>query len=556
MLGEDAQSEHWQTLFELCRQIDGLPRHLGIHVGGMIVTRCPLLEVVPLEPASMPGRVVIQWDKDSVEEAGLIKIDVLSLAMLSVISEAVALIEKGNGVSLDVERLSLDDAQVYELISSGDAIGVFQVESRAQAQMLPRLQPRCFNDLVIEVALVRPGPIQGGMVHPYLRRRRGEEPVRYGHPGMAKALKDTLGVIVFQEQVLMVAQNVANFSAGEAELLRRAMGHKRSLESMEELRARFVDGAMSNGASQERANRIFDQLAAFAGYGFNRAHAASFALITYTSAWLKHYYPLPFFIALLNNQPMGFYSPWVLVEDAKRHGLHILPVDINRSAECCCVENGAIRLGLNYMHGFGPELCQAVVEARADGFESLEGLCQRVSLGRKALESLIMGGGCDCWGVPRRELLWQMGRLLDQPTLLDDLPQVSLPSLGGNESLALEYAFTGVSSDASPASLFRRALVRGGAIASTSLAKALSGEWVCVGGQVVVRQRPGTAKGFTFITLEDEWGHMNLVLRPSLYAKYRLALRAPGLLAEGIVERDGSVINIRVQNLSPLFPEL
>ena len=566
VLGEDADTARWQTLFDLCRQIDGLPRHLGIHVGGMIVTRCPLIEVVPLEPATMPGRVVVQWDKDSVEDAGLIKIDLLSLAMLSAVSESLSLVEQSTGKRPAIERLQFTDMTIYDMICAGDTIGVFQVESRAQAQMLPRLQPRTFNDLVIEVALVRPGPLQGGMVHPYLRRRRGQEPVRYQHPGMATALADTLGVIVFQEQVLLVARDVAGFSAGEAELLRRAMSRKRSREEMERLRGRFVEGATTNGATEEIAQHVFDQLAAFSGYGFNRAHAASFALITYVSAWLKRYFPVEFFTALLNNQPMGFYSPSVVVEDAKRHGVRLLPVDIDRSGERCQVEGGAIRLGLNYVHGFGPEVRAAVVKARSAGFSDLGDLCRRTALGREALESLIMAGGCDCWGQPRRQLLWRLGRALasrggvtppvQPPPLLDDLPEVALPKLNDSESLALEYAFTGVSSGDSPAALFRRALTEAGAMPSPHLAEAPQGAWVRVGGQVIVRQRPPTAKGFTFITLQDEWGTMNLVLRPDLYPRHRLDVRAPGLLAEGTIDRDGRVINVRVERLWPLAPEV
>ena len=610
ILDEDADTARWQSLFDLCRQIDGFPRHLGIHVGGMIVTRCPLIEVVPVEPATMPGRVVVQWDKDSVEDAGLIKIDLLSLAMLSAISESLGLLakepgvrsqEKGEGsqdpgvrrreVRAEATRLKnrgagsrqaesarlapgswlpdsgFRDRRIYDMICRGDTIGVFQVESRAQAQMLPRLQPRCFNDLVIEVALVRPGPLQGGMVNPYLKRRRREEPVVYEHPGMASALADTLGIIVFQEQVLLVARDVAGFSAGEGEMLRRAMSRKRSREEMERLRERFVQGAMANDATETTAHHIFDQLAAFSGYGFNRAHAASFALLTYVSAWLKRYHPRQFFTALLNNQPMGFYSPAVVAEDAKRHDIKLLPVDISVSGERCSIESGAIRLGLNYVHGFGPEVCVAVVAERAERgpFLGLDDLCRRTRLGRDVLEGLILCGGCDGWGVPRRQLLWRLGRAMELAAqagaqqaapLLDDLPAVSLPDLEPGEALAMELAFTGVSSSDSPAALFRRALVEAGAMSSLHLMDAPRGAWVRVGGQVIVRQRPGTAKGFVFITLQDEWGTINLVLRPDLYPRYRQEVRAPGLIADGIVDRDGRVINVRVERLWPLEPEI
>jgi len=561
-IGEDAYSEKWRTLCELCHQIDGIPRHLGIHVGGMIVTRCPLLEVVPLEPATMPGRVVVQWDKDSVEDAGLIKIDLLSLAMLSAIGESAALIEEETGAKVDLSALSPDDPAVYDMICGGDTIGVFQVESRAQAQMLPRLKPRSFNDLVIEIALVRPGPLQGGMVHPYLRRRSGQEPVSYQHPAMAKSLADTLGIIIFQEQVLMVARDVAGFSPGEAELLRRAMGRKRSREEMESLRERFVQGAVQNGASKEQAQQIYNQLAAFSGFGFNRAHAASFALLTYASAWLKRYYPLQFFTALLNNQPMGFYSPSVVVEDAKRHGIRLLPPDVNLSGERCRIEDKAIRLGLNYVRGLGPKACRTIVLARAAGpFSDLSDLCRRAPLHREAIEALILSGALDGWGVSRRRLLWNLNRAIQatekrSPLLVDDLPNVPLPPLSASESLALEYAHTGVSSGGSPASLFHKALQRARALPSVHLADADPGVWVRVGGQVIVRQRPPTAKGFVFVTLQDDCGHVNLVLRPTIYQEHRLDVRAPGLLAEGVVEREAAVVNVIVERLWPLFPEV
>jgi error-prone DNA polymerase len=557
---EELESPLWQELLRICRQMEGMPRHLGIHVGGMVITRCPLVEVVPLEPAAMPGRVVIQWDKDAAEDAGLIKIDILSLAMLSLIQEATQLVRSHYGQELELSSLPLDDPAVYDLICSGDTVGVFQVESRAQAQMLPRLQPRTFNDLVVEVALVRPGPLQGGMVHPYLRRRRGEEPVTYAHPAMEAALSDTLGVIVFQEQVLMVARDVAGFTPGEAEKLRRAMGRKRSREEMEALRERFVAGAMANGATRQQAEAVFDQLCAFASYGFNRAHAASFALLTYQSAWLKRYYPLAFYTALLNNQPMGFYGPDVVVGDAKRHGIRILPVDINRSQERCHIEGEAIRLGLRMVRGLGEASCRAILQARGSGgpFGSLRELCLRVpSLGRAALEALIIAGACDSWGVPRRELLWQLPRLLERPQpLIDDLPTVPLPQLSPKEALAWEQAQLGLTSAAEPAAFYQQALLRAGALPSSQLKEAPQGAWVRVGGEVIVRQRPPTARGFAFITLQDEEGFINLVLPPAVYGAHRLAVRAPGLLAEGVVERDGPLVNVRAERLWPLWPEL
>ncbi|MBI4318714.1 MAG: error-prone DNA polymerase, partial [Chloroflexi bacterium] len=341
------------TLDSLCDEIQDFPRHLGIHVGGMIITARPLVEIVPVERATMPGRTVVQWDKDSVEEAGLIKIDVLGLGMLSLIQDCLKLVKQHRGVEIDLAKLPYDDPEVYDMLCRADTVGVFQVESRAQMATLPRLKPRCFYDIVVEIALIRPGPIQGEMVHPYLRRRQGLEPVTYPHPKLEPVLRKTLGVPLFQEQGMKLAIAAAGFSPGKADLLRKAMGHKRSRQQMDALCDDLIRGMAENGIPQEAAMRIFKQLAAFADYGFPESHAASFAHIVYASAYLKRYYPAEFYCALLNNQPMGFYQPSVIVGDARRHGIETLPVDVNKSRVDCTVEGDRVRLGYRYVRGIG-----------------------------------------------------------------------------------------------------------------------------------------------------------------------------------------------------------
>ena len=328
----------WQVLSDLLRQMDGVPRHLSIHVGGMIITAAPLVEVVPLERATMPGRVVVQWDKDSVEDAGLIKIDLLSLRTLGVVEEALGHIREQRGIEFEPADLPLDDPAVYDLLQRADTVGCFQVESRAQAQMLPKLQPERFEDIVVGVALIRPGPIQGGMVHPYLRRRQGLEPVEYVHPSLAESLGETLGVIVFQEQVLRVAMSVAGFTPAEADLLRRAMSRSRSQQAMAALRERFLRGARANGLEEPIAEEIWQQLEGFAGFGFCKSHAAAFALVAYQTLYLKAHYPAEYYCALLNHQPMGFYPPEVIAGDARHHGIPVLRPDVNLSQQTCSLE--------------------------------------------------------------------------------------------------------------------------------------------------------------------------------------------------------------------------
>ena len=553
------QTHHlpWRQLLDICRQIDGFPRHLGIHNGGMIITGPPLVEMVPTEPATMPDRVVTQWDKDSLEDVGLVKIDLLGLRMLSAIAEAVKIIEDTMGEQLDLGHLPLDDPAVYELIASGDTIGVFQVESRAQAQMLPQLKPRTFEDLIVEISLVRPGPIQGDMVHPYLRRRQGREPVAYLHPLLEPALAETLGVIIFQEQVLKVARDLAGFAPGQAELLRRAMGKKQAPREIERFRETFLIGAQARGVLLPIAEQVFEQLRAFGGYSFPKSHAASFAVLVYQSAWLKRYHPLAFYTAILNNQPMGFWSPAVVVNDAKRHGVRTLPVDVDRSRTECTVEDGAIRLGFRYVAGMGEASLVRLEEVRRTGaFRGLSDFCRRTKLPRRVVENLILVGAMDAWNVPRRKLIWELGKLryheeeLDL-ALLDD--GVELPPLSQAEEMGMEYGILGLSTGDHVMALRRPRLKKIGILSSLDLESRRDKEKVKVAGLVVVRQAPPTAKGHVFITLEDEYGLVNVIVRPGVYQRFRHCLRnAPLITVEGILQKRSGVVSVLAQRAAAL----
>jgi len=599
----------WQLLSSILRQMGGVPRHLSIHVGGMLITAAPLVEVVPLERATMPDRVVVQWDKDSVEDAGLIKIDLLSLRTLGVVTEALAHIRAQRGLDLDpaeadvrslvpsspfsqgLNNLSLDDPAVFDLLQRADTVGCFQVESRAQAQMLPKLQPTRFEDIVVGVALIRPGPIQGGMVHPYLRRRQGLESATYAHPNLEQALAETLGVIVFQEQVLRVAMVIAGFTPAEADGLRRAMGRSRSEEAMAALRQRFLDGARGNGVNETAAEEIWQQLAGFVGFGFCKSHAAAFALVAYQTLYLKAYFPAEYYCALLNHQPMGFYPPEVLIGDARQHSVPALHPDVNCSQAACTLERVsppdqrqaqehlskqgilesptgpgdlqrsredlAIRLGLRYLHGLGEAGQERIVERRGDeSFRGLRDFCRRTHLSRPVVENLIRAGALDSLGRSRRDLLWALGGLVYQEEDLDlDVPvaPVTLPALGRVERLAWEYELLGLSPDDQVVAPYREALRAAGLLTSVELAAKRDGETVQLAGWAVVRQRPPTAKGHVFITLEDEEGLTNLIVRPHVYERYRTVLRnAPLLWIEGRLQREGHAISVLVRRAAAL----
>jgi error-prone DNA polymerase len=545
------------TLLDLCRQIEGFPRHLGIHNGGMVITGPPLAERLPTEPATMPGRVVVQWDKEALEDAGLVKIDLLGLRMLSAVAEAVEIVPETTGQAIDLDRLGFDDPAVYEMIAKADTIGVFQVESRAQAQILPLLQPRRFEDLVVSISLIRPGPIQGNMVHPYLRRRLGLEPVTYLHPLLEPALAETLGVILFQEQVLKVARDLAGFTPGQGEQLRRALGGKRGEEVIEGFRSAFLDGAGASGVPEPVAEAVFAQLRAFGGYSFPKSHAAAFAVLVYQSAWLKRYYPAALLCAILNNEPMGFWSPAVLAGDARRHGIPILPVDIHRSRARCAVENGAIRLGLSYVHGLG-EAGTARLEAarQAKPFGSLADFCRRTRLARGIVENLVRAGALDGWGILRRQLLWELGKLRYQAEELDlTFPDdgVELPPLSRAEALADEVEVLGLSTGEHVMALYRPWLAKHGILGSREMEASADGQRVQVAGLVVVHQAPPTAKGYHFVTLEDSEGLINVVVRPAVYAQYRRTLHtAPLLIVEGVVQRTDGVSNLLALRVTAL----
>ena len=563
-LDDAAEQNTLDLLLELSHQIEGFPRHLGIHSGGMVIAGAPLMGRVPTEPATMTDRVVVQWDKEGLEDIGLVKIDILGLRMLSAISDAVALIEETEGIAPEIDRLTFTDPAVYRMIGEADTIGVFQVESRAQAQVLPRLQPRCFDDLIVSISLIRPGPVQGNMVHPYLRRRGGIEPVAYLHPSLEPALRETLGVILFQEQVLKVARDLAGFTAGQGEQLRRALGAKQATEEIEKFRAAFLSGAAANGVAAEVAEAVFQQLLAFGGYSFAKSHASAFAVLVYQSGWLKRYHPRAFYTALLNNQPMGFWNAAVLVNELRRQAIPVLPVDIHRSRARCSVETEGIRLGLNYVKHIDQEHIDEILDARAERpFDSLDNFCRRTRIGRNVVENLIMAGAMDTWGVPRRQLLWELGTLHFQKGEFDwviDHDPVSLPALSSVDAMLAEQATLGLSPGDHVMNHYRARLQTLHVLGSRELALHPDGPTARVAGLLVVHQSPPTAKGFHFLTLEDEDGMMNVIVRPQVYNQHRHIIHGEQLLlAEGRVQREGDVVNLLAERvlrlaLSP-YPE-
>jgi error-prone DNA polymerase len=545
-----------RLMAELCRGIDGLPRHLGQHNGGMVLTRAPLAERVPTEPAAMAGRTVVQWDKDALETAGLIKIDILGLRMLAAISEAEAILAAA-GAPIDLDRLAFDDPAVYDMLTRADTIGVFQVESRAQAQILPKLRPACFNDLIVAISLIRPGPLQGDMVHPYLRRRQGLEPVRYPHPLLEPALAETLGIMLFQEQVLKVARDLAGFTAGQGEQLRRALGAKRAGDAIDQLRAAFLAGCAARGVAGSVATAVFAQLRAFGGYSFPKSHAAAFAVIVYQSAWLKRYHPAAFYCGLLNQQPMGFWPPAVLVGDAQRHGITVRSVDLQYSQARCGARKDVIRLGFNYLKGLGEAGAERILAARrARPFADLADFCRRTRLPRPLVEDLIMAGACDGWGVARRELLWELGTLryhTEELELTQPDAAVDLPPLTQAEAQAAERAILGLSTGAHLMAFYRPWLTARGAHTSATVHECDDGQRVMVAGLCVVHQAPPTAKGFHFLTLEDEWGMVNVIISPGLVVRDGKQIAGGrALVVDGVIQHESGVTNLIAQRVAPL----
>lgn len=543
-------------LADLLDQIEGCPRHLSIHSGGMVITSQPLDEVVPLEGATMRGRVVCQWDKASVEDAGLIKLDLLALRTLGMLAEALDHIRAlGQGVP-DLDHLPLDDGAIYAMLQAADTIGVFQVESGAQQQMLPRLKPTCFEDLAIEVAIVRPGPIQGGAVHPYLRRRSGQEVVSYPHPCLEPVLAETLGVLLFQEQAIRVAVAAAGFTPGEADLLRRALARSRAGEGLEPLQARFQQGAARQGIDAVQADQIFAQLAGFAGFGFCKSHAMSFALIAYQSAFLKHYHPIAFYCALLNHRP-GFYSAEVILNDARRHGVRLLAVDVNASQVEYTVERVdgafAIRAGLGEVAGVGAAVGAAIVDAQP--FTNLVDFCRRTGLPKAVTENLIRVGAFDRLGE-RRRLLWELVSLVIQTDgFAWTVPAtgVTLPDLTAFEKTLWAYELQGHALDVQIMGHFRAQLREAGVLSSWEVKETPAGKVVWTAGLRVVTQRPATANGFTFVLLEDEAGLLQVAVPPKLYPQLRTVLREETLiLVQGMVQRAEGTVNLLVQGVQRL----
>jgi error-prone DNA polymerase len=567
---------------ELARELQGFPRHLSIHVGGFLITRRPLCETAGIEPAAMAARTVVGWDKDDVAELGLLKVDLLGLGMLTALSRSLKLLaahrpEPALRTPLphpdSLATIPAEDPAVYEMVSRADTIGVFQIESRAQMSLLPRLKPRRFYDLVISVAIIRPGPIQGGMVHPFLRRRDGLEPVRFPYAPLAPVLEKTLGVPLFQEQAMRLAVVAAGFTAGEADELRRVMTHKRSHERMAAMKARLVAGMAERHIPERDAEEIYRQLLGFAGYGFPESHAASFALLVYASAWLKRYHPAVFACALLNSQPMGFYAPHTLVEDAKRHGVDVRGVDVLHSDWECTLEGAvpgrparagekpALRVGLSVVRGLPRAVGDAVVAARRERpFASIGDLARRARLSTAWLERLAAAAALRGLEPERRRARWdalavaagaRTGDLFagDAPPE----PRAELPEAGAAEEVAADYAATGLSERAHPMALLRPALASRSVRSARELARARHGARVEVAGLVIIRQRPGTANGIVFLSLEDETGIANLVVMPDVYDRFRPLVRGASFVeAEGTVERSGDVVNVRVRTLAPL----
>jgi error-prone DNA polymerase len=562
-LSPEAPEVRW-TL-QLAGELVGFPRHLSIHSGGFVIADGAIVDLVPVEAATMEDRTVVQWDKYGVEGLHFVKVDVLALGMLTAIRKAFDLIELASGKRHHLHTVPQEDPAVYEMFGRADTIGVFQIESRAQQSMLPRLKPKTFYDLVIEVALVRPGPIQGGMVHPYLRRRNGEEPITYAHPALEPLLKRTAGVPLFQEQVMAIAVAVGGFSAGKADHLRRAMGAWRKRGGLDDIGRELVDGMRANGISPEFAEQIFQQILGFADYGFPESHAASFALLVYVSGWLKCHHPAAFCAALINSQPMGFYSPRALVGDAQRHGVTVLPVDVLRSDWDCTLErldDGALalRLGLRLIRGFGEEAARAVERARAARvFRDLPDLARRTGLGRTPLQQLSDAGALGGLVRDRRQAAWILQGLWTDLPLFAGLsrqePQAPLPNEGVLDTLSADYRATGLSIGLHPAMLVRQQLAASGihTLPLAELPAQAPGSAVMISGLVSSRQRPGTAKGVVFLALEDETGLANLIVWTTTWDTYRRVLSTSRLLrVRGKLQRQGEAFSVLVEEAWPV----
>jgi error-prone DNA polymerase len=615
--GLDPASDTCMRLVTLVGQLVGFPRHLGQHVGGMVMTRGVLTDLVPIQPATMPGRTIVQWDKNDLDELGILKVDCLALGMLTCIRRAFDLVAETGGPHLTLATVPAEDPAVYEMISRADTVGVFQIESRAQMSMLPRLRPACFYDLVIEVAIVRPGPIQGDMVHPYLRRRAGEEPVTYPNDAIREVLEKTLGVPLFQEQAMRLAVVAAGFTPGEADQLRRAMGAWRRPGVIDEFHRKLVDGMLARGLAREFAEQVFAQIRGFGEYGFPESHAASFALLVYVSAWLKCHHPAAFTAALLGSQPMGFYAPAQLVRDARAHGVKVLPVDVNASRWHATLEDAgtsrkpkatgrggsapvggrsrataagrqpgpashgagpAIRLGLEQVHGLGEAAGRRIEAARRDGpFRLPRDLVHRAGLDRDELVHLARAGALASLGLDRRRAVWEaLGcrerpgsrplfeqfeggdrtweGIADEPAGTDDDEDggtaAFLPRMTLEDEVLADYKANGLSLVAHPVQFAREHLAVRGVMTATEATAAPEGRRVQVAGIVLTRQRPATAKGMIFLTIEDETGAANVVVRPDVWsAAEATTRRAAVLIVHGRIQRRGAVVHLLATRL-------
>jgi error-prone DNA polymerase len=556
-----------REVLELAAEVEHFPRHLGIHSGGMVLCDRPVIEVCPVEWGRMADRSVLQWDKDDCAAAGLVKFDLLGLGMLTALHHMVDLVRATADPTVDLATIPQDDA-VYDMLCKADSIGVFQVESRAQMATLPRLKPRTFYDLVVEVALIRPGPIQGGSVHPYIRRRNGKEPVTYLHPLLEPSLRKTLGIPLFQEQLMQMAIDVAGFSPGEADQLRQAMGSKRSTERMERLRQRLYDGMAERGIVGPVADEIYAKLAAFANFGFPESHSVSFAYLVYASAWFKLHHPAAFCAGLLNAQPMGFYSPHTLVQDARRHGVEVRTPCLSASAdgatlEPCAASAGgfAVRLGIGSVRGIGDDLARAIAAGRP--YVDMEDLARRHPLTLPQLEALATAGAFACFddgerGSSRRTAIWAAGAVAQGGPdhlagIVTGTVAPALPGMSPQETAIADLWATGVAPDGHPTRFLRDELRRLGVVPAAELAGRPDRSRVLVGGVVTHRQRPATAGGTTFLNLEDETGLVNVVVSKGCWVHHRrLVQTAPALLVRGRLETAEGVVNVVAETLSLL----
>ena len=550
-----------------------LPRHLGQHSGGMVICAGMLNRVVPIERASMPGRSVIQWDKEDCADLGLIKVDLLGLGMMAVLKESIELITQHYNTTVDLAALP-EDPKVYDVLCKADTVGMFQVESRAQMASIPHNAPRRFYDIVVQVAIIRPGPIAGKMMHPYMRRRQGKEAVSYPHPSLEPVLKRTLGVPLFQEQLLRMSMAIANFTGAEADELRRAVGMRRSMERMKNLEGRLRAGMTRNGITPEAQDNIVQSISSFAMYGFPESHAASFALIAYASAYMKVHYLAAFTCALLNNQPMGFYSPAVLIKDAQRHGLRVRPIDVQRSLAICSLEHEedqtiSLRIGFNYARSMRTSTIQLLLNERMQhgNFQSVDDLAQRVpTLNSCDLVILARIGALNTIDTVahRRDALWQVekaGRPVG-PLLrgIADREQETMPltAMTTDERLSADYFGIGLTTGPHPFAYQRSSFCAMGCMAATDLAYCAQNTMVHIAGCVIARQRPGTAKGFVFLSLEDETGIANIILTPDLFERERLIVtRHRLLLICGLLQNNDGVVHVKATSIAPLqIPEV